>query len=297
MNILITGSDGFIGSHLVKRFSDALIFKTVKLVCVDKSPKHEDTLRMNIASKRFLKYFRSTEFDFIFHFGSPCSILQFKKNPGYCVDNTITGFRNILKLAEKSEAKLIYPSSGNVYGSSDKPFCETDKTTPVNLYGICKAWCESMAQSPKVNSVGLRIFCGYGTGEEMKGNLASVLYQFLIRMMKGKSPIIWGDGSQTRDFIFIEDMVNGILASAVLKGIPFVNIASGVSTSYNDLVKLINEILETDLIPTYVDKPDNYVVKTSANIDLMKFILGVKPRSLDVGIEQFIEHIEPKSIL
>lgn len=293
MNILITGSDGFIGSHLVKRFKDTLVYGSeINLVCVDKSPKRKDTLRMNVASKRFLKYFRGSEFDFIFHFGSPCSILQFKKNPGYCVDNTLTSFRNILRVAEKNNAKLIYPSSGNIYGSSDHPLCETDKSRPSNLYGICKSWCESMANYPSTTAIGLRIFCGYGPGEEMKGYLGSVLYQFLCKMMKGKSPVIWGDGTQMRDFVYIDDLVNGILASAVLEGIPFVNLASGSSTSYNELVRIINVVLGSDISPVYVEKPENYIEKTFANVELMKIALGVKPRSLAEGIRQFSSYLD-----
>lgn len=294
-SILVTGSDGFIGSHLVKKLYK--FEEILDLVCVDKAPKRSLSWKLDVADEDFLYHLRDHNFDLIYHFGGPCSILQFKKDPFYCLDNSLGGFRNILRLAKICDARLIYPSSGNVYGSGEKYHSETDKHSPVNLYGLCKAWCENMAQDSSIDSVCLRIFCGYGPGEEMKGSLASVLYQFLSMMMRGESPVIWGDGSQMRDFIYIDDIIKGILASSTFANGPVINIASGFSYSYTYVISLINKILGADITPTFVDKPRDYVEKTFANNDLMKNVLKVEPRPLHIGIKQFIEHIDSKSIL
>ena len=86
IRILLTGSDGFIGSHLTRKFQEN---KKIQLICIDKNPKQKDTLRMNVASKRFVKYFKKKDFDYIYHFGSPCSVLLFNKDPEKCLDNTL----------------------------------------------------------------------------------------------------------------------------------------------------------------------------------------------------------------
>ena len=288
--ILVTGSDGFIGSHLVRELERT----GSEIICVDKAPKQKDTLRMNVASKRFVKYFKKKDFDYIYHFGSPCSVLLFNKNPEKCLDNTLSGFRNIISIIKDKDTKLIYPSSGNVYGSKSTPHSELDQTKPCNLYGIGKAWCEYVVQVSKVNAIGLRIFCAYGDGEEMKGYLSSVLCQFLKDVMNRRSPLIWGDGSQTRDFIYIDDLIEGILGSAMLEGFPFMNLGSGVSTDYNDLVKIINKVLGSDIAPQYIERPKNYVLKTFADTHLMRLTLGLIPRSLEDGISRFVEYMDLK---
>lgn len=287
MQILITGSAGFIGSHLVKKLSNL----PMKLVCVDKSPKRVDTLKMDVADGRFLEYFRHQKFDYILHFGSPCSVLQFNKNPVECMANTVDGFCNVLILAKRCDAQLIFPSSGNIYGSKDTVHSELDNPKPCNLYGKAKLRCEYLADRFTVSNIALRIYCGYGSGEEMKGYLASVLYQFLSRMMRGKSPIIWGDGLQVRDFVHIDDIVRVVLRCLTMKVSAKVNVASGVSYSYNDLVALINEVLGTNISPRYVAKPFRYVDKTYADITYMRSILGVEPKPLKEGVKQFSEYL------
>lgn len=287
IRVLVTGSDGFIGSNLVKKLNKL----NYDIVCVDKNPKHEDTLRLDVSTEKFNEHFTNNIFDYVFHFGSPCSIIQFKDNPTYYENNTYEGFRNIIKLVKKSGAKLIYPSTGNVYGSINKPHCETDQLKPINIYGMCKLWSEYLVTTNKVNSIGLRIYCGYGNGEEAKGSLASVLCKFMKNMRMGISPIIWGNGFQTRDFIHVDDIVKGIIKSMSLKDSHIINLASGTSINYNNLVKLINKTIGTDIIPKYAKKPDNYVVLTIANIDLMKKLLKFKAISLEKGIQKFYEYL------
>lgn len=286
--ILCTGASGFIGSNLVKRLDEL----NHEVVCVDKSPKSDRTVKLDVATEEFTKYFKNQQFDTVIHLGSPCSIILFNDNPTYYENNTYNGFRNIIKLAEKCGAKLIYPSSGNIYGHLDKPHSETDELRPVNIYGMCKLWCEYLVNANKINSTGLRIYCGYGDAEETKGSLASVLYKFIKNMRIGMTPTIWGNGFQTRDFIYIDDITEGFVKAMDLNGKHLINIASGTSTNYNDLVKLINKVLNTDIIPNYIAKPEVYVEKTSANINKMKKLLGITPKPLEDGIKLFIKYLQ-----
>lgn len=290
MRALVTGSDGFIGQNLVKRLRKM----GIEVVCIDKHPKKLCTTKLDVATKDFIKYLtlQNVEFDYIFHFGSPCSVIQFNQDPTYCVENTLTGFRNILEIAERWNAKLIYPSSGNVYGAHKGLHHELLQPNPVNLYGVCKYQCEQIAEKSDVVTIGLRIYAGYGHGEEIKGNIASIIYLFLHDMMKGVSPVIWGNGTQTRDFIHIDDIVNGIVKSMRIKRTSIINVATGRSHSYNEVIDIINKILDMDILPVYKSKPENYVDKTRADISLMRKNLGLVPLTLEEGISQFVKYLE-----
>lgn len=290
MRALVTGSDGFIGQNLVKRLRKM----GMDVVCIDKYPKKLCTMKLDVATKDFIKYItlQNVEFDYVFHFGSPCSVIQFNQDPFYCIDNTLRGFINVLELTERWNAKLIYPSSGNVYGAHKGLHHELLQPKPINLYGMCKCISELMANRSNIETIGLRVYAGYGHGEEIKVNVASVIYLFLRDMMKNVSPVIWGDGTQTRDFIHIDDVVNGIVKSMRLNRTHIINVATGRSHSYNEIIDIINKILDTDILPVYKSKPKNYVDKTRADITLMKKLLGLTPLTLEEGITKFVDYLE-----
>lgn len=293
-SVLVTGAAGFIGSALSKR----LVSMGATVVCVDdlsfgkadKMPAMTEKTIVDVSTHAFFKTFKEREIDYIFHFGAPCTIRMFNDNPKSAVQNTVFGFENVLRVAESTGARLVYPSSGNVYGEA-KTNSESIRPQPTNLYAVSKLICELMAnRSPEVRSVGLRIFAGYGPGEEHKGEYGSVVSIFLDAMLKGKSPIIWGDGSQTRDFIYIDDVVDGIVAAAKEKMFfRVINVGTGKSTSFNSLVGAINDALQTNIKPKYVDRPKSYVKETKADVDIMRKHLRIKPRPLFRGLSEYIE--------
>ena len=115
--------------------------------------------------------------------------------------------------------KLIYASSGSVYGNTPLPQSENQEPKPANLYGVAKLALEKIASvySDQVESVGLRIFAGYGPGEEHKGEIASPVAIFLFAALKGEPLVIYGNGEQSRDFIYIDDVVGGLTKAAERK--------------------------------------------------------------------------------
>lgn len=288
MSVLVTGSDGFIGQNLVL----ALDKMGLDVTRVDNRPKTRLTVNLNVAHKKFVKYFAdiNNKYKTVFHLASPCSIIQFNRFPRYCVETTIKGFEHTLQLAKLWDAKLIYPSSGNVYGSQPLAHNEKQVPKPINLYGSCKLYCEKLAANAEPETVGLRVYAGYGPFEEQKGQIASVVYLFLRDMLKSRSPIIWGDGTQTRDFIYIDDVIKGLVYSMVLKGSGIINLGTGKATSYNEVVETINNVLDTSITPKYIEKPLNYVNDACADTTLMKKLLLLNPRSLETGITQFLKH-------
>jgi UDP-glucose 4-epimerase len=183
------------------------------------------------------------DLDVVYWFAAPSSQILFNYAPDYCYAETVGGFLNVLSFCEENNIRLVYPSSGNVY-------------TLNNEYAKCKKELEEIQEAfESKNVLALRIFAGYGH-EYLKGEYASVVYQFTKQMFHGKRPIIFGDGTQTRDFIYVEDIVDNILAQ---EGTGVVDIGTGIATSFNDLVRIINEELKTNIQPIYVDKPPDYI--------------------------------------
>ena len=153
-----------------------------------------------------------------------------------------------------------------------------------------------MVKLSGIDAVGLRIFTGYGNGEEKKGNLSSVVCLFLLEMMEGIQPVIWGDGEQERDCVFIDDIVISAI-NAMASSLPeIVNIGSGTTVTYNTIVETINEVLNTMIEPIYKDKPQNFVDKAAADISLMRKYLNPNPIPLNQGIKQFVQYLRTSGV-
>lgn len=186
----------------------------------------------------------------VYFFDSPSSGVLFDKDLDYCVSQTLNDLMHVLKYCRDHDKYLVYPSSATVYNKNTN-------------YAHCKAAVEEIvACYPMVKSIGLRISAGYGPGEVHKGEYASVVYQWCKEMKAGKSPVIFGDGTQTRDFIYEDDIAAAIQALAQDKVTGVIDIGTGINTSFNQVVATINKVLGTDIKPTYVPKPKNYVPET-----------------------------------
>ena len=185
----------------------------------------------------------------IFFFGSPSSVILFNKNIDYCFRETINSFLEVCSLAKQNNIYIVYPSSATVNNKN-------------NSYARCKAALEEIAQGYGIKSLGLRISASYGPGEEHKGEYASIVYQWCKDMKQGKQPVIWGDGTQTRDFIYIDDVIDNIIDLADKRTEGIYEIGTGINTSLNEVVAIINKVLGTDIKPKYIPKPDSYIQET-----------------------------------
>ena len=294
--ILITGIYGFLGTHLAER----LQFDN-EIIGINQSNQNKDfelpdikIIEGDISNKNTLESI-NTDIDLIFHFGSPTSVVLFKKDPIKYFDNTINGMKNILEFTKiNSIKKIIYPSSGSGYANNSLPHDENVIPKPSNKYGIAKVECENLAKKyvDEVNSIGLRIFAAYGPGEEKKQNLSSVINLFLDDVSKNNVPVIFGDGKQTRDFIYIEDVITGILNSAELSQQGIINVGSGISTSFNQIIEKISVQTGKEINPQYVKKESSYIDNLQADTKLMKSILKINPTSIDYGIKKFAQYLK-----
>ncbi|MBC8250032.1 MAG: NAD-dependent epimerase/dehydratase family protein [Candidatus Nitrosopelagicus sp.] len=294
--ILITGIYGFLGRHLAQKLQSEN-----EIIGINQPNQNKffqlpnlNIIEGDISDVKTLENI-TTDVDLIFHFGSPTSIVLFKKDPIKYYENTINGMNNILQFAKNNSVKkLIYPSSGSVYSQNPRPHQESIIPKPSNQYGAAKVECESLAKkyTDDVNSVGLRIFAVYGPGEEKKLNLSSVINLFLNDLAQKNNPVIFGDGKQTRDFIYVDDAINGIINSSESSYRGIINIGSGISTSFNQIIEKIKTQTGKELNPKYVKKELSYVENLQADTKLMNSILKINPISIDSGIKKFAQYLK-----
>jgi UDP-glucose 4-epimerase len=251
MKASITGINGFIGSALAKKL---------------KSLEWEvyENIRRDV--------------DVVFLFGSPSSNELYKENMDTCFEETIGGFLNAIQFCRDHKIKLVYPSSGTVYRKD-------------TAYARCKACLEEIQLAYNTNCLGLRIFAGYGPGEAHKTYYSSVVYQFCKEMKEGKSPTIWGDGTQTRDFIYIDDITNAIISFLTIGSYePIIDLGTGKNIPFNDLVEVINKELGTDINPNYIDKPQNYCQETLCDTTILQKYYT--PRiSIEEGVKRCLQSL------
>ena len=145
-----------------------------------------------------------------------------------------------------------------------------------------------------VEAVACRLFSVYGEFEEHKGKYANLVSQFIWSIMKNEPPVIFGDGTQTRDFIYVGDVVDGLIKAAEYKANRFevFNLGYGKNYSLNQLVEMINRVLGKNIKPKYVENPiKNYVMHTLADITKAREKLGFQPEvSLEEGIKKCVEY-------
>ena len=295
--ILITGICGFLGKHLAIKLHDNNEIIGINLPNKSKNLQKElDNITIiegDVSENNTLEKINS-DIDLILHFGSPTSVILFKQDPTRHFNNTVNGMKNILEFAKKNSVKkLIYPSSASVYAKNSPPHTENIIPKPSNPYGSAKVECENLAHSynDTVNSIGLRIFAVYGPGEETKQNLSSVINLFLGDVKNSRKPVIFGDGTQTRDFIYVDDAISAIINSTELPQQGIINVGSGISTSFNLVIEKIGNIVEKKIKPVYVKKESNYVEKLQADTKLMESTLKIHPLSIELGISKFAKYL------
>lgn len=291
---LITGGAGFIGTAIARRLYDENSqivilddfstgrFENIELRC--------EVVKGNVADAN--SFHEIHDVDYVLHFGAPSSVVLFNRNPEKCLTETIIGTRNIFEYSKNTGVKkVIFPSSSSVYGNTPLPQSETTSTTPTNLYGVAKLACENIAKlySDVVPSVGLRIFAGYGPGEVHKKEIASVITLFMENIAANFRPVIFGDGTQSRDFVYIDNIVEAVLKSIENSFTGLVNVGSGESHTFNETIDLINFFLRKKIRPRFVEKPKRYFEHTLADITKMKNVLELSPIGLEDGLRKYLE--------
>ena len=216
MSTLVTGGAGFIGSNLVEE----LLAAGEDVIVLDNmhtgSPSNLEDL------KGSLELIKSSCNDLpgmdlrpekIYHLGIPSSSPMYKKNP-YLVGEALNGFTAVFELAKRSGARVIYASSSSLYNGLLPPHQEDMTIQVADYYTEARLAMERMAELYKrlfdVPSIGMRFFSVYGPKETAKKQYANMVTQFLWDMRDGRTPLIFGDGTQTRDFTYVKDVTQAL---------------------------------------------------------------------------------------
>ena len=298
MSILVTGGAGFIGSNL----TEDLLASGEEVVVLDNmhtgSKTNLDDLdgRLNVvqASCNQIPCLDLNP-EKIYHLGIPSSSPMYKKDP-FLVGEAINGTTAIFELARRTGARVIYASSSSLYNGLLPPHREDMVIGVTDYYTEARLAIERIAELYKrlfdVNSVGMRFFSVYGPKERTKKQYANMVTQFLWEMQEGRSPVIFGDGSQTRDFTYVKDIVRALQLAMDSNYHGVLNAGTGKAYSFNDVIRMLNQKLESAIEPTYTENPiKNYVRHTLADTSKCREILKFEAQfTLEEGISKLVDY-------
>ena len=282
MNFAVTGGAGFIGSHLTKYLISEGHNVTVidnlfrgKLSNLDEVKDRINFIKLNILDIENLRKVLQNV-DGIFHQAALTSVPESYKKEDEYKNVNIKGTENIFKIAKEFEIKVVYASSSSVYGDiKNIPITEDFERKPINPYGLTKLEDEYLAEAyskSNVKIIGLRYFNVFGVGQTL--DYAGVITKFFEKINQGKSPVVYGDGLQIRDFIFVNDVARANVAAMMSKvDHGFFNVGTGKTISIKDLANLMIKILEEDLEPIFDKIPDGDVKLSQADVSLAKNML------------------------
>ncbi|MGC1854236.1 MAG: NAD-dependent epimerase/dehydratase family protein [Candidatus Aquirickettsiella sp.] len=300
--LLVTGAAGFIGRTLVKQLAesgywvdalDSFRFSNRNQIYAHKNIQwvEGDTRNWKLISEL------SKGKQAIIHLAAPSSFLMHEENDLEACEFTLMGFKTVMEAAKKHAIKkVVWASTSAVYEGNQVPYHESMLLNPPDSKAGCKLFCEQEARRYSerygITCIGLRPFSVYGVGEHTKGGYANIVSLFTWAIMHGEEPVVWGDGSQTRDFIFVEDAAT-FFQKALESNISTqeLNVGFGKEYSFNEVIQHIAQILGKKVKPRYVPIPIKiYAHRLWADMRKTESVLNLKPHiDLSQGIKKIIE--------
>ncbi len=295
---LVTGGAGFIGSNLVHD----LVKKGNDVIVVDSlhtgNKNLISDLNVEFYPMRIDEFYRKekwNDIDGIFHLGKPSASPMYRQDRNR-ISEFVDGSIAVLEMAKELGIKMVAASTSSVYNGLEPPHREdmiikiTDFYTEVRLFEERLAKVYEDLYGIKWNE--MRFFSIYGPREEYKKNYANLVTQFLWAIMKNEQPIIYGDGKQRRDFVYVDDVVNALELAMKSKVNGIFNVGTGKSYSLNEMLDILKKITGKEVEPKYIENPmKNYVMVTQASTEKAKKELGFEAKiSLEEGIKKIYEY-------
>ena len=290
MNALVTGGAGFIGSALARRLmadgSDVLIFDNFLTGQLGTIPAEAELVRGDLRNLDDLLA-ACEGIDVVFHQGALRSVPRSVDDPITSLQINIEGTANVLIAAhQQGVRRVVYASSSSVYGEVPPPHREDLTPAPASPYAASKLggehYCRVWTQLHGLSTVSLRYFNVFGPGQRPDSKYAAVFPGLISALREGRAPEIHWDGEQSRDFTYIDDVVEANLAAAAAPpsadGGVF-NIGGGRPKTINEVLRTISDALGIWIEPTYTEKRRGDIRHTSADITQAREVLGWKPQA------------------
>jgi nucleoside-diphosphate-sugar epimerase len=310
MRALVTGAAGFIGSHLCRRLvadgHEVLGLDDLSEGTLDNLADVPDAAFLEADLRDEQSVIRAADgVDVIFHQGAKRSVPRSLAEPFLTTDVNVRGTLNVLEAARASGARVVYASSSSVYGDQTSfPQHEGLYPRPKSPYAAGKLAGEALAgaytASLGIPTVGLRYFNVYGPGQDPASEYAAVVPRFIVACLTGGRPVIHGDGEQSRDFTYIDDVVAANLRAAgateAAHGRSFNVGGGGEPTSVNDLLAIVAELTGATPDPVHEPARGGDVRTTQADLSQVREALGHEP-SVDIKeglrrtVDWFREHV------
>ncbi len=308
MKVMVTGGAGFIGSHLV----DRLIQDGHEAVVVDNlstgKRKHVNRAarlyKLDVQSPRLERVFRKERPSVLMHLAAQMDIRRSVEDPIFDAQSNILGTINVLEQAVRhGSRKVVFASSGGaIYGEQEVfPAPESHPTRPLSPYGISKLagefYLAYYQQHSGIQYVSLRYSNVYGPRQDPHGE-AGVVAIFTQKMLSGEQPIVNGTGRQTRDFVFVEDVVDAHLAVMGKDVQGCYNVGVGEETSINELFGMLADLTKSGSKQVHGPAKKGEQARSVVDSTKLRQELGWEPRTpLSEGLSRTVEFFRRQSML
>ena len=293
MRAVVTGGAGFIGSHVV----DALVERGDQVTVIDDLSSGRREF-LNEAATLVVHDVREpfeADADVIYHLAAQADVGTSMERPGFDAAVNVVGTVNALEAARAAGARLVFASTGGaIYGEVGRPATEDSERRPVSAYGIAKLAAETyVAGWNRIHGSGqlvLRFANVYGPRQSgaLEGGVVSI---FMERLAHDEETLVFGDGEQSRDFVYVGDVVAAVLAGTQADGGTF-NVGTGLETTVNELHHLCAQTLGVDAEPRYVAARAGDARRSVLDVTRAEHELGWRPQvALDEGLRRTWESI------
>ncbi|MHB1537988.1 MAG: SDR family oxidoreductase [Solirubrobacteraceae bacterium] len=306
MKVLVTGGAGFIGSHLAGRLlqlgHEVRIldnFATGRRSNLAAFHGDVEVVEGDVQSaERAYTAVRGCEL--VFHQAALPSVPRSIQDPLTSNASNVTGVLNVMLAARDSGVRrVLYASSSSVYGSNPQlPKSEEMTPLPISPYAVAKlageGYCRAFGEVYGLETVAIRYFNVFGPRQDPRSQYAAVIPNFITALLGGERPVIYGDGEQSRDFTYVENVVSGNVLAAQAEGVPgrVYNVACGRRITLNELCGELRDLIGSEIEPRYAPARAGDVKHSLADISAARADLGYEPEVLlRDGLARTIDHL------
>jgi len=306
MKILVTGGAGFIASHVadayIKNGHEVVIVDNLSTGVKDNINPQARFIEMDIQDSKIFDLFEREKFDVVNHHAAQMDIRLSVKDPTFDAKNNILGTINLAEAAVRNDVKkfIFISSGGAIYGEQDYfPADEKHPTRPLSPYGIAKLTGEKYLyyynKTYGLNFVNMRYANIYGPRQNPQGE-AGVIAIFADKLIKNEQPIINGDGKQTRDYVYVADVVEANLKALNFQNSDYFNIGTGIETDVNELFFQLNHLTNSQVDEKHgTAKPGEQLRSVLDNKKANELLNWQPTVKLEDGLKNTVEFFKNKN--